>query len=245
MLRGVRPGRLRIGLTDSGCFPFLSSRRRHEACVYVDEYESISEILAACVLSSYVPGLTGPSPLQRSHRSHPAVARAEQVVHRMRKRGAVKDRHGTVRSRMMERGGRFWDGGLTNVFPVVNRETVLVTPFAGRFKNPTIKPQTMTPYSLIPDDDGRGLSLPWSLLPANNNDRLDVYFSNARAMRYIALSSSDEALESWFMQGYDDAARFLKEKGALTQFSVPVSVEVGNIEDGASRRQQQSLAAPT
>jgi hypothetical protein len=277
--KNVPDGRLRIGLTDtSKWFQSIPMTRRQQsnnrasnrnntssAYVYVDEYTSIPEIIAACVLSSYIPGLTGPSLIwERSNMTHPAVSRSQRIVQQMVERNASKKKAGNPIQKtdpmILERkiptttcSRQFWDGGLTNVFPLVNNDTLLVTPFEGRFYNPTITPscnyyhqhqkqqqRTSTRATIEPTHDqltgsaGRlvGNHSPWSLLfpgsEANHIDsgfvtpQLDMSFSNVRAMRYIALSSSDTELESWFLQGYDNAANYLNQQGALSKFTVAV-----------------------
>jgi hypothetical protein len=64
--RRVPDGTLRIGLTDRrGLWPIslpVSSYRERflDSYRYVDAYRNVEDVVAACMLSSYIPGLTGP-----------------------------------------------------------------------------------------------------------------------------------------------------------------------------------------
>jgi len=64
--RRVPDGSLRIGLTDRrGLWPIsspVSSYRERflDSYRYVDAYRNVEDVVAACMLSSYIPGLTGP-----------------------------------------------------------------------------------------------------------------------------------------------------------------------------------------
>ncbi|KAL3913373.1 MAG: hypothetical protein SGILL_006517, partial [Bacillariaceae sp.] len=125
ILRRISGGNLRIGLTDSGFFPFFRRRNGDEAYLYANEYQSLDEILAACVLSAYVPGLTGPAPLERSTQSHPAVTHATAIVKNMMERGAVKDVQGKPRHELRSDTSEIWDGGLAKLYPTINSRTIL------------------------------------------------------------------------------------------------------------------------
>ena len=76
----LKGGRLRIGLTDGRVFPPLG--HNPEAYRYIDSFQSVEEIVAACVLSSYIPGATGP--LLSSSVMNPAVRRSQPNIDRTR-----------------------------------------------------------------------------------------------------------------------------------------------------------------
>ncbi|KAG7336879.1 lecithin:cholesterol acyltransferase [Nitzschia inconspicua] len=226
ILRRTSAGRLRIGLSDSGYFPFFRANQQ-EAYVFVDEFESIQEILAACVLSSYVPGLTGPAPLKRSIQLHPAVMEASSHLKQMLKRGVIKDRNGNRRDRLCKDNSEFWDGGLVNLFPTINKASILVTPFGGTFNNPTISPRMVTGVQQHTHDDPQNknnnfFSIPKVALAVNNYASLDVSMENLRTLRYMAMSSTDEALQLWFSQGYDTCQKFLSDHSMQNKFSIVV-----------------------
>jgi predicted acylesterase/phospholipase RssA len=201
----ISGGNLFIGLTDSAFFPLF--RRQNE-------FESIAEILAACTLSSYVPGLTGPAPLERSIQSHPAVTHATKVVKNMVKRGAAKDVKGNRKQLLLTDSSELWDGGLAKLFPTINSKSILVTPFAGTFRNPTVSPKKtdLTPMN--------GFPIPKLSAAISQYASMDLSLENVRTIRYISLSSTDEELQSWFALGYDSCLHFLNENGMIEKFSL-------------------------
>jgi hypothetical protein len=227
ILRRVQGGRLRIGLTDSGYFPFFRGNQQ-EAYVFVDEFENLQEILAACILSSYVPGLTGPAPLARSFQIHPAVLQANKCLKEMVERGAVKDRKGSRRERLHKETSELWDGGLVNLFPTINKESILVTPFAGTFKNPTISPMMVAG---APQELPTGFTTPKIAFPVNSYSSVDVSMENLRTLRYMALSSTDDALQTWFAQGYDTCQLFLSNNNMQSNFSIALPHLKNNIDN--------------
>lgn len=220
-LRRIQQGRLlRIGLTDSRTFPRF--RRNPNAYVYVDKFENLEEIISACILSSYIPGLTGPLS-QRTLNSNGAVRRANRILMGMVEKGCVKDALGLALQGVDERrktvnatrdfleepqneAVMFWDGGLTNVFPTIDSDTCIITPFSGRFRNPSISPSSLT---LTRSHELRN----------NYYDRPEVCFENLRTLRYIAFSSESLALEKWFEQGFNDASQFLNGFNMTTDYS--------------------------
>jgi hypothetical protein len=207
VLRRIDNGRLRIGLTDSGTFPLF--RRNPNAYLYVDQFESVDEIVSACILSSYIPGLTGPL-LEMSLRSNGAARRASHHLRNMLKRGAVKSSGHHPVQQLHRENSHFWDGGLANTFPVIDADTCLVTPFAGNFANPSISPST-----------SRGLERK-SFVTVDDQVQLQISRENAHAIRCIALSSDDHVLESWFEQGHNDALHFLTRNNLVSVRSVPI-----------------------
>lgn len=214
-LRRIDYGRrLRIGLTDSRAFPRF--RGNPNAYVYVDHYDSLEEILAACILSSYVPGLTGPLS-ERTLGSNDAVRRANIILLNMTEKGSaknsfgepVRNNHDILAHHSTSNGPivspshiRFWDGGLANLFPVVDEHTWVITPFLGQFPNPTICPSAIS-------------NLPFS---KSTYSRPSLCLENLRTIRYIAFSSESTALESWFEKGFNDANAYLKH-GETTKAS--------------------------
>jgi hypothetical protein len=207
-LRRIDNGRLRIGLADSGTFPRF--RRNPNAYLYVDQFESVDEILSACILSSYVPGVTGPL-LEMSLRSNEAASRASHHLRNMLKRGVVKSSGHPVQQLHRE-DSQFWDGGLVNTFPVIDADTCLVTPFSGNFANPSISPSTTS-----------GGFRRKSFVTVDDHVQLQISMENAHAIRCITLSSEDHVLESWFEQGHNDALQFLTKNSRLSVYSVASS----------------------
>jgi hypothetical protein len=86
----------------------------------------------------------------------------------------------------------FWDGGLTNVFPIVDEDTVIVTPICARFSpNPYISPA-------VEDDSIRTIRV---------DPRSEVFLStaNLETLRQMTISSDETVLQGRFSQGHDDA----------------------------------------
>lgn len=92
------------------------------------------------------------------------------------------------------RGKPYLDGGLTNNLPIIDRETITVSPFAGKTKN--IAP--------IDDVDNKltKISREQVEMSTQNLDRL------IRALRV----STEKQLDSDFKQGFKHAELFLKTK---------------------------------
>lgn len=220
VLRRVENGRLRIGLADSDVFPHF--RHNPKAYLAVDQYESLDEIVSACVLSSYLPGLTGPF-LKISHLSNGAAGRASRHLMKMTERGAVKRSDGSPVQPFETAGQeiRFWDGGLVNGFPVLGADTCLITPFTGNFSNPSISPCHVSPNGFFRKT--ATISEPL-FIAINDRAKLHLSRKNVHAARCVALSSDDHVLESWFDLGYNEAQRFLNERNLETVYSAPTGM---------------------
>lgn len=217
LLRRIDGGRLlRIGLTDHrAVFPPIGYNPN--AYVYVDGYRDVDDIVAACILSCFVPGLTGPAVGAWSAQNG-AVGRAYQRIQQMASLGFLKQ--GTTGQPLIQpRGSRFkvyetreafWDGGLVNVFPIVDENTVIVSPMAGNY----------SPHRSISPDPRKALER--EPLIFRFNPRAQIYLSpeNALTFRYMLLSSDDNALQQRFQQGYDEAKRFLRQEGLLRTFQL-------------------------
>ena len=94
------------------------------------EFESAEHVLAAAVLSSYIPFGTGPL-LPGFQQPATAVGRASSLV------------------------GNYVDGGLIDQFPVLDDHTVSVAPFIGRFGREYICPPSSSPAARHVTLDGR------------------------------------------------------------------------------------------
>jgi hypothetical protein len=234
-LQRIDHGRLlRIGLTDRRVFPPVGDNPK--AFCYVDHYQSIDDVISACTLSSYVPGVTGPAWGSLDER-HSAVVRATQHLRGMIAAGSVKQgatgKPIPPLSTMQQhsegvRAGReiCWDGGLVNNFPIVDEHTVIVTPLAGNFIHDSINPSL--DYNLDESssssstNDKRGSPSSRTLV---YNDRVQIHLTtaNARTVRCMVLSSDDNVLQERFMQGYDNASKFLDNRNLLSVYSQPCS----------------------
>ena len=247
-------GSLRIGLTDRrGLWPPplpFNSSRLLESYRYVDTYRNLEDVVACCMLSSYIPGATStlPSSFLRGIMSSVsstddgntgagASYRAGLRLKEMAKRGMIKhgitglpviDADKTEDNKEIEddtnEEAYFWDGGIADVFPTIDKDTVIVSPVNGLFEHPTICP-------LMPsnsDNSGRDTPKQQSTilqqylipyLPHTfrhcQKSQLGLNRENARAVLAMAFSSDDEEYISRFREGYDDATRFLTERGLI------------------------------
>jgi hypothetical protein len=223
--------KLRIGLTDRRVFPPVGYNPL--ATLVVDTYRSVDDVLAACILSSYVPGVTGPA-LGSLATHNRAIERAMDVLQEMIQVGCVK--RGVTREPLqwtepdeetsaaadMDRSldptmselphsqpRRYhreicWDGGLVNAFPIIDQDTLIVSPLAAEFRhNASISPAI--------EYQGHELSaIP--MLPVSPNVKVHLTPANAWAFSSMVLSSDDAALQRKYQQGYDNATHFLVQR---------------------------------
>lgn len=193
----LKGSRLRIGFTDRRIFPPFGNNTR--AYFYIDEFRSVDDIVAACLLSSYIPFVTGP--FQGSYcPTNLAVKRSMELVNEMVKLGHVKngitgqpvvvEQTSTPEGRSRE---YFWDGGLVNVFPVVDDSTVIVTPIAARFSpNPYISPAIEN-----------NISTP--TIKFDPRSEVFLHPTNVETLRQMTLAPDKQVLQERFSQGHDDA----------------------------------------
>lgn len=209
-LRRIDYGRnLRIGLTDRQVFPPVGPNPR--AMCYVDRYRDIDDVVAACVLSSYIPGVTGPT-LGSKHERHHAILRAAQRLLEMVQHGCVKKgltgeplQVSEISSDLRE---LYWDGGLVNAFPVFDENTVIVTPIAADFVNESIDPSI----------EYRDKGLPIRKWKANPTTQLHMTTANLHTFRSLVLNPDEANLQSFFDKGYDNALTFLDQRSLLQVF---------------------------
>mmetsp|Transcript_19420 Transcript_19420/g.40970 ORF Transcript_19420/g.40970 Transcript_19420/m.40970 type:complete len:419 (+) Transcript_19420:49-1305(+) len=239
-------GSLRIGLTDRRDLspPFGKAYR------YVGTYRDLEDIVACCMLSSYIPGVTGlinvkdNAPLFLGGLLSTSSADAKDSVDtqfgsdssgkaayrlkEMTQLGMVK--HGTTglpvledhdptiqeegkESSKISHGPNFyWDGGLSDMFPTFDENTVVVAPLNGLFdSNPSISP-------LMPDEEP-DTSYRSTMIRHCPKFQLALNPKNATAALKMIFSSDDDALYLSFREGYDDTRRYLDKCGQLRVFS--------------------------
>lgn len=218
LLRRIEGGnKLRIGLTNRSIQPFV---RNLKAYCYVDRYRDAEDIVAACMLSSFIRGVTGPY-----SGTSPTMVRASKRVREMADLGFIKkqSREGGEISRVTlapasdssnssnaenDNFPPFVDGGLSNGFPIIDQKTVLVTPIRGKFEpNLWICPPPDDQDTAPSDDD---------LVVLSQRVKLYMNRQNARTFRRIILSSDETELQRRYSQGYDDAKRFLVDHNLET-----------------------------
>jgi len=232
-------GSLRIGLTDKrallSSFPPpspLSSLPK--AYRYVDSYRNAEDVVAACMLSSYVPGVTGPLfNVKDGKAGNDAMKRASRQLREMTRLGLVKDGRTGVppteseiessRHDEEDDSTQYWDGGIADVFPTFDDNTIIVSPINGMYSNPAICPALQQSNEVENQGSINNSSVLDRLqsyvptLPATfrhcSKSNLGLNVENARAVKEMILSSDDEQLYQRFRDGYDDTTRFLNERG--------------------------------
>ena len=211
-----------------------------DAFFWVHRYRSVDDVVAACILSSYIPFVTGP--VRGNQCPHnPAVARAAKQLHDMIQEGGcvvprLSNRDGddeTLDNAMslvaVDHSGRHreigWDGGLVDAFPVLDHQTVVVSPVAiSHSTNAVISP------ALEYNNNNTDRSDVLGSIPIHPQVRLHVSRANARVLRCLTFSSEDDVLHSKFAQGYDNATQFLRQHSLLdrTQHVVADSTRVAS-----------------
>lgn len=132
---------LRIGLCHRRTK--LYAKDTDKAMCYADQFRNVDDLVAAIILSSYIPGTTGPWKGKRS-KHHAAVARASEVVKEMEDLGFIKIittkdpinvrqsmARGAVLSKLpnTRRRESYIDGAIGDFLPVADKDTLLVSPF--------------------------------------------------------------------------------------------------------------------
>lgn len=211
LLRRIQGGKLlRIGLTNPQTQPYMKNPK---AYCFVDQYRDAEDILAACMLSSFIAGVTGPY-----SGSSPTMTKASQKLREMAQLGYIKKQQyegGEIIAISLSAPAKgdnhfppFLDGGLSNGFPVIDRQTVVVTPLRGRFDpNRWICPSPLSETDT--DNEER-------LLEVSKRVRIFMDRQNAQTFRRMILSSSESELQLRYAQGYEDAKRFLGDHNLET-----------------------------
>jgi Patatin-like phospholipase len=198
----VRGGKLRIGFTDGRVFPPFGYNPK--AYLYIDSFQSVDDVVAACVLSSYVPGATGP--LLSSNVTNQAVQRSQAKLSELAKQGFVKNFFGiSIEQDAKIASPIFVDGGLVNVWPVVDADTLIVTPLSAQFQSHNY---------ICP------LCTDSKFFAVNPYSSLAMHYSNVSTLQDMIWSSVDDVLEQRFAQGHDNAREFLERNNLLSQVYV-------------------------
>lgn len=149
---------LRIGISHRRSTKHIISGKKFngEAFCYIDQFRNIDDLVAACVISCYIPGGTGPK-LGKLDPNHLAVARCSILVKEMECLGFIKtiksNEPVNARKSMMQLRGAarrvpsinrpesYRDGGLAQCLPTIDKNTLLVCPMAVEHAdNPVISP---------------------------------------------------------------------------------------------------------
>lgn len=235
---------LRIALSNKYDM-FSKDKSIEEAYRYTDTYRDIEDICAAAVLSSFIPGVTGPVQGAESSENKgtfdqysyffllhsldrfylhekfilklillliAAVGRAWKRLREMLELGFVKDGEseevlGLEDVYLDDNNNEsaatpYWDGGISNMWPIYDSKTLIVTPVNGNYKpNPFVAP------ALVLNDESDQLGEPYIPRMLKLNDRTEVGINTANLISLIkmCISSDDQFLERRFRNGYDDA----------------------------------------
>ena len=247
-------GMLRIGLTDRrGLLSSISGSYR-----YVDKYRNLEDVIACSMLSSYIPGITGPLNLKdkvptflgdllNSGASNAddivttlgvdASERAGLLLKEMSQLGYVKygktglpvvendtDQDKEIpeeddTTKQMPGATNYWDGGIADVFPTIDKDTIIVAPVNGWFDNPSICPimpnedtiqeQQDTPSSSQQPNNVLLQNYLMRYIPTTfrhcSKSQLGLNTQNAYTALKMIFSSDDDELYLRFQEGYDDA----------------------------------------
>jgi len=197
-----------------------------QAYAYVDHYRSVEDMVAACLLSSYVPGVTGPIMGNKCPSTNRSVLRAHDIVNELVGLGAVK--HGVTHEIVLppetEKSREvFWDGGMVNMFPIYDSETLVVTPLGARLSpNPFISRYSGGGSN---EKDSRSNYMPSNLIRVNERAEFEVTIDNITTLTKIVASSDIAFVEKMFSRGYDDASNFLSRNNLMATFKVTTAAE--------------------
>ena len=185
---------LRIGMTDRRKLLSNKFSDRHNAYIYVDEFRDLHDVVAACVLSSYIPFGTGP--INVNH-ENTVVWQATKRMKELEKLGYVKcGQTGkpltsiTNKENADDTSCYFIDGGLVENWPTIDDQTVVISPVNGDYSpNPYISPNIPDEHNLFTIRDGVSVGM--------NKENIET-------VTRMLLCSDDEILEKYFQLGYDD-----------------------------------------
>lgn len=187
---GRAKGRLRVVLTTPGVGYVVQGMRANRV---VDEFADVEHLTAACLLSSFVPGVTGP--LRPAPQS--AAGRAAQVIDRCWgiKRGSECSAALSPVAQAPGESSLFLDGGFTATWPVVDEQTVLVSSLAVRAPRDVICPVGDFGWTL----SAHGVSA-------------EVSGAQLGRVYRALLSPSPQQLQEAYRDGHDDATRFIRQR---------------------------------
>ncbi len=193
--------------------------------VYASKYRDLKDVASAAILSSYIPIGTGPLRSSAVDTGNTAVKHSFDRVKEMEKLGFLNcgitgeatiavdcgsnhdlSSNEEPSSASSSEDCYFLDGGLVNMFPVIDKDTVMVTPLNCTSPNPFIAPEALT------EDDPYYLDF-------DNQVSMGVNMQNMRLLTKMLRSSDPSYLDEKFREGYDNANKFLKDRDLLTVFS--------------------------
>jgi hypothetical protein len=181
----VNGDQLRIFLTNPRSFVFP----RFTSHVFVNEFSSVEHLMAACTLSSYIPLATGPVNPKPGDSVHSAteLMRGQSLV---QQNGAPN------------LDGRWWDGGLSMMWPSMDERTILVSPVAIRSKSNIV---------ICPEWNESAVGLP----TGQDGLIINATLRNAVAANQMLIPADDTVYDKVYAAAYDDAKRVCEMNGLL------------------------------
>ena len=222
----VNGGVLRIGYTNvdtlGGLFSIRNVRSNklellQKAYGHVDEFRDWNDVVAAAVISSFIPGVTGPAqvPSENGNERNSSAAKNMAVSRSMARMNELVAISANADLREGENMIRMWDGGLVNMWPTIDESTIVVSPLSGDFgplNRPHISPCVKSKVEHEVDEIVEPASRPWpweliKMQATDSNACIEVHVSreNMETLRRMMISSTDSILEQRFQDGYDDA----------------------------------------
>ena len=199
--------------------------------VYASKYRDLKDVVSAAILSSYIPLGTGPlrpSSSSAVHDGNTVVKQSFDTVKEMEKLGFLNNGitgeptntnivvgAGDAGTRAGDDGNKhdttleecyFLDGGLVNMFPIIDKTTITVTPLNCTSSNPIIAPKALTsddPYYINMDDQVN----------------MGMNMQNMKLLTKMLRSSDPSYFDEKFREGYDNTHQLLKDEDLLTVFS--------------------------
>ena len=230
--RRVANGRLRIGLSDvkemKACLLGSGTRLKdlkQASYRYVDKFDVVEDVVAASMISSYIPGVTGPlRPF--SDNLNTAIMRSAFLLDERKSQICDYDGNSAYifhENEKIDAKEKFnlIDGGVVNMWPSFDNQTTIVSPLSGSFTpNPNISP-CRTKHS----NESNSKLTPWAtnikIKDLGGNIEVDMSKDNIGTLKRMLVSSTSDELEIRFENGYEDAKQFLDKKGLLEVFSKP------------------------
>ena len=242
LMNRIQNGRLlRIGLTDRTKVNLASLKSDLSAYVYVDQYRDIYDIVSAAILSSYIPIGTGPLSLQLAQQSNNlAISRAWERVKTMEQLGFLKHgesslpvvRSTTATDDSPDYETPYIDGGIANICPEIDNQTLMVCHMNGAYGKHGIAPtgrynidyEELDSVSTSDKDEATSISntffnLTNSVIHISDRVKFGLNQENLLTAYLMARSSESSLLEERYREGYDDAYRYLNEHNLLTVFT--------------------------
>lgn len=193
-LRRFVNGRLRVNLT----VPKLRMTMKENRVI--SSFGNLDELVASCVLSSYVPFATGPLDVNAG-----IAAASNELIAKNQVAIEINDGDspGKLKAAPGDTGG-FIDGGMSAMFPIMDANTLIVSPLPIRFGSGS----GIQGRVICPEFDSNLSSSP---IFNQGLELVHEWRKNAHLLSSMLISSTSEELEQFYQNGHDDATKFLKE----------------------------------